>query len=220
MIILLVVLTFATAILLDHLLLRRKLVVLDDGAAPPRRPRVTAAVVGGFNVPENLAYHPGHTWAAAEGPARVRIGMDDLAAKLAGDVDAIEIPARGRWIRQGQKIIALHRGDRELDLVSPIEGEIVDVNDAALRNPKDARKDPYGDGWLLTVNSPDAATNFRNLLGGSLARRWMDDAAARLRALVPAAAATAQDGGLAVDDLAAQIPDAAWETLSKELFLS
>src|SRR4051794_19363208 len=109
MIILLVIFTFAAAILLDHLLLRRTLVVLGDttttatATAKPARPRLAPAVVAGFNLPDNLAYHPGHTWAAAEGPTRVRIGIDDLAAKLAGVIERIEIPERGRWIRQGQK---------------------------------------------------------------------------------------------------------------------
>jgi glycine cleavage system H protein len=220
MIILLVVLTFAAAILIDHLLLRRSLVVLGgDNTAKPARPRLAPPVVAGFNLPDNLAYHPGHTWAAAEGPTRVRIGIDDMAAKLAGDVDKIEIPERGRWIRQGQKIIAMHRDGREIALVSPMEGEIVDINETALQNPNEARKDPYGSGWLLAVNAPDAKTNFRNLLGGTLARRWMDDAAARLRSLVPATLATAQEGGVAVDDLVKQIPEAEWEKVAKELFL-
>jgi glycine cleavage system H lipoate-binding protein len=222
MIILLVVLTFAAAILLDHLLLRRKLVVLTGEtvtAAATPRPRVLPAIVAGFNLPDNLAYHPGHTWAAAEGPTRVRIGIDDLAAKLGGDIERIEIPERGRWIRQGQKIIAMHRDGREIDLASPMEGEIVDVNEFALRNPMETKNDPYGNGWLLTVNAPDAKTNFRNLLNGTLARRWMDDAAARLRTLVPASLATAQEGGVAVDDLVKQIPEADWERVAKELFL-
>src|ERR1041385_7032417 len=212
MIILLVIFTFAAAILLDHLLLRRTLVVLGDATpAKPARPRLVPALVGGFTLPDNLAYHPGHTWAAAEGPTRVRIGIDDLAAKLGGDIERIEIPERGRWIRQGQKIIAMHRDGREIDLASPMEGEIVDVNEFARRNPMETKNDPYGNGWLLTVNAPDAKTNFRNLLNGTLARRWMDDAAARLRTLVPASLATAQGGGVAVDDLVKQIPEADWE---------
>src|SRR3954451_25416705 len=183
MIILLVIFTFAAAILLDHLLLRRTLVVLGDttATAKPAGPRLAPAIVAGFNLPDNLAYHPGHTWDAAEGPTRVRISIDDLAPKLAGVIERIEIPERGRWIRQGQKIIAMHRDGREIDLVSPMEGEIVDINEFALRNPAETRNDPDGNGWLLTVNAPDAKTNFRNLLGGTLARRWMDDAAARLR---------------------------------------
>jgi len=123
MIALLVALTFAVAILIDHLLLRRAIpIAAEEPKQQPARPRIAPAFVGGFKVPDNLAYHPGHTWAAAEGPNRVRVGIDDFAAKLAGDVTKIDIPERGKWIRQGQTIIALHRDGKELDLVSPIEG--------------------------------------------------------------------------------------------------
>lgn len=222
MIALLVVLTFGVAILIDHLLLRRQPLVIAEQPTPePARPRVAPPFVGGFKVPDNILFHPGHTWAAAEGTNRVRIGIDDFAAKLAGDVTKIDIPERGKWIRQGQKIIALHRDGREIDLVSPIEGEVVDINDNLTRDPLAPKHDPYGDGWLLTVNSPDAKTNFRNLLGGTLARRWMEDAAARLRALVPATAGvTAQEGGEALHDFLTEVPESQWDTVAKDFFLT
>jgi len=222
MIALLVALTFAVAILIDHLLLRRAIpIAAEEPKQQPLRPRVVPAFVGGFKVPDNLAYHPGHTWAAAEGPNRVRIGIDDFAAKLAGDVTKVDIPERGKWIRQGQTIIALHRDGKELDLVSPIEGEIIDINPNLARDGAALKNDPYGDGWLLTVSSPDARTNFRNLLNGTLARRWMEDSAARLRALVPAAAGvTAQEGGEAIHDFVKDIPEADWDKVAKEFFLT
>ena len=103
--------------------------------------------------------------------------LDALAA--AGDVTRIDVPKRGQWIRQGQRIIAMQKDGMELDLVSPIEGTVVDINENVVNDPKLARTDPYGEGWLLTVNAPDAKTNFRNLLSGTVARRWMDDAAAK-----------------------------------------
>ena len=225
MIALLVVLTFAIFILLDHLLLKQPVIFAEEtntAEAATARPRRMPAVIGGFEVPDNLSYHPGHTWAAAEGPNLVRVGIDDFAAKLAGDVTRIEIPERGRWIRQGQKLVALHRNGKEIDLVSPIEGTIVAVNEEVVRDPKNARRDPYGEGWLLTVNSPDARTNFRNLLGGNVARRWMDESAARLRALVTMTpgVALAQDGGVAVDDVLNHIGTEEWEKVAKDFFLT
>lgn len=220
MIALLVVLTFLAGILLDLYMTRRPIVMADENAERPSRPRMIPAVVGGFAVPDNVRYHPGHTWALAESPELVRIGIDDLAAKVAGSVVKIDIPERGQWIRQGQKIIALHRDGREIDLVSPIEGTIVGVNEKALEDPELTRKDPYGDGWLLTVNSPDAPTNFRNLLGGSAARRWMEDAAATLRRLTPTAiGAVAQDGGLVLDAAVGKLTDDDFNRVEKELFL-
>ena len=88
-------------------------------------------------------------------------------------------------------------------------------------NPELARKDPYGEGWLLTVQSPDAKTNFRNLLGGALARWWTEESASRLQRKMPTAlGALAQDGGVAVDNLTSQIPDQDWAALAKDFFLS
>lgn len=221
MIALLVALTFVIAVLIDHMLNRQPLMLAETekrDEAP--RPRLIPSVVAGFAMPENLRYHPGHTWAVSESTDRVRVGIDDFAAKIAGDVEKIDIPERGQWIRQGQKIISMNRGGRTIELVSPIEGAVVDINEDVLKDPHLAREDPYGDGWLIAVNSPDAKTNFRNLLGGSVARKWMDDAATRLRSFVPApAGAFAQDGGVVVDSLLDALPKEEWEKIEKEFFL-
>jgi glycine cleavage system H protein len=106
-------------------------------------------------------------------------------------------------------------------MVSPIEGTITDVNEAVVKNPELARKDPYGEGWLVTVQAPDSKLNFRNLLGGTLARLWTESAALQLHNRIPAmAGALAQDGGVAVDDITAHLPDEDWAVLTKEFFLS
>jgi glycine cleavage system H lipoate-binding protein len=215
MIALLVVLTFLAGIILDLVMTRRAILVADETGAETPRPRVFPPMVAGFAVAPNVKYHPGHTWALAESPELVRVGIDDLAARVAGDITKIDIPERGQWIRQGQRIIALHRGGKELALVSPIEGTVVGINEEVLRDPKLAKADPYGDGWLLTVNSPDAKTNFRNLLDGRIARRWMEEAAVALRNLTPSlVGATAQDGGVAID-----LPVEQAEKIQKEIFL-
>ena len=223
MVALFVILTFAVMLLIDHLLLRQPIVVAEgrQTARSSDRPRLVPAVVGGFEVPDNLRYHPGHTWAAQETAELVRIGVDDFASRLAGKAERIDAPSRGQWVRQGQKILSFFREGREISLVSPIEGTVVGVNDAAIDNPELASKDPYGEGWLLEIHSPDAKTNFRNLFGGALARHWMEDAAARLRSLSPAfAGAYAQDGGVAIDDTFAHLSDADWATAQKEFFLT
>jgi len=156
----------------------------------------------------------------------VRVGMDDFASKLTGTVESITLPQRGQWIRQGQKVCTIHRDGVAVDMVSPIEGTVSDINRAVELNPKLALSDPYGDGWLVTVNSPDAKTSFKNLLGGPLARWWMEESASRLQRRMPMATAMAfagalaQDGGVAVDNVSAEIPDQEWLPLAKEFFLS
>jgi glycine cleavage system H lipoate-binding protein len=184
-------------------------------------PRLVPAIVAGFRVPENVRYHAGHTWALSESRELVRVGMDDFATKLTGHIDSITLPQRGRWVRQGQKTFTIFRDGKSVDMVSPIEGTVTDINEAVLKNPELARKDPYGDGWLMTVQAPDAKLNFRNLIGGSLARLWTEESALRLHSRMPmAVGALAQDGGVAVDDITAHMPEEDWATLTKEFFLS
>ncbi|HUM06208.1 MAG TPA: glycine cleavage system protein H [Terriglobales bacterium] len=221
MTVILVLLTFATFLLIDHFYSRKKVVTQPALVAAKREAQPKPGVVGGFQVPETLRYHPGHTWALNESPSLVRVGMDDFASKLIGKVERIVLPQRGQWIRQGQKIATIFRDGASVDMVSPIEGSIADINDAVTQDATLAKKDPYGEGWLVTVQSPDAKTNFRNLLGGALARWWTEESAGRLQRKMPMMlGALAQDGGVAMDNLTEQIPDKEWSSIAKEFFLS
>lgn len=189
--------------------------------AQPIAPRPLPTFVSGFNLPENLRYHQGHTWALQESPTLTRVGLDDFGARLAGKVDEVILPKRGQWIRQGQKFATLVRDGQRSDLISPVEGEVTDVNEALFTNAALANDDPYGNGWFVSVIAPDQAINFRNLLNGSLARRWMQEAASRLQARIPAlAGAVAQDGGVAMHDLTLQMPAEKWGEITREFFLS
>ena len=226
MTVLLVLFFFATFLAIDYFRTRDAFVHPVLQVAPAKHdavaPRLQPALVGGFAVPENLRYHPGHTWALSESPNLVRVGMDDFASKLTGTVENITLPQRGQWIRQGQKMCTIHRDGCAVDMVSPIEGSVSDINQALVEDPKLALRDPYGEGWLMTVQAPDAKTSFRNLLGGALARWWTEESASRLQRRMPMAfaGALAQDGGVAMNDLSAQIPDQEWLPLAKEFFLS
>ena len=223
MTVILVLLTFATFLLIDYFYSHKQVAAQPTMAKPKpeRAPIPVPDLVNGFRVPENLRYHPGHTWALSESPSLVRVGMDDFASKLIGKVERVTLPQRGQWIRQGQKMATIFRNEVAVDVVSPIEGSISDVNDGVARDPQLAQKDPYGEGWLVTVQSPDARTNFRNLLGGALARWWTEESATRLQRKMPMlCGALAQDGGVAMGNLADEIPDKEWVAITREFFLS
>lgn len=231
MTVILVLLTFIAFLVVDHFYSKYKGVQLVLATAAVREaarpaaeavaaPRILPSLVNGFKVPENVRYHLGHTWALSESPHLVRVGMDDFAGKLAGRIDSITLPQRGQWIRQGQKIWSLQRDGKKVDMVSPIEGSVSDINEAVVNDPNLARQDPYGDGWVVTVQAPDAKTNFRNLLGGLLAKSWIEEAATRLQRRIPAmAGALMQDGGEAVSDLTTELPDTEWAQITREFFL-
>jgi len=190
-----------------------------EAAATPVR--LLPTIVSGFELPDNRRYHQGHTWALQESPTLARVGIDDFGARLAGKIDSITLPKRGQWIRQGQKFATIMRDGQKAELVSPVEGEVTSVNEGLLKDAALMNGDPYGAGWLVSVISPDMATNFRNLLNGSLARKWMQEAANRLQMRVPAlAGVVAQDGGVAVHDLTVHLPTTKWAEITSEFFLS
>src|SRR5437868_10458038 len=135
MIVILVLLTFITFLLIDHFYSRKRAALVPALQMAENKsvaPRPQPGMVGGFQVPENLRYHPGHTWALSESPSLVRVGMDDFAAKLTGKLEHVTLPKRGQWIRQGQKMCTLHRDGSAVDIVSPIEGSVSDINDGLL----------------------------------------------------------------------------------------
>ena len=220
MTVILVLAMFAIFLTIDYLRKGKEMEAADlveEGAGARRLP----TIVSGFELPENRRYHQGHTWALQESPTMARVGIDDFGARLAGNIDEIILPKRGQWIRQGQKFVTLIRDGQKTELISPIEGEVTGVNEALFSNAAPMNSDPYGQGWLVSVLSPDLPTSFRNLLNGSLARKWMADAASRLQMRIPAlAGAVAQDGGLAMHDLTVQLPTAKWAEITREFFMT
>lgn len=222
MTILLVLATFAVFLTIEYFRKGKPVEKLEPQEAFSI-PKPHPAYVSGFEMRENLRYHPGHTWALSESPTKVRVGLDDFAARLVGKADVLVLPRRGQWIRQGQTFATLLREGKKAELVSPIEGEITDINEAAMKDASLPARDPYGEGWLMTVMSPDMKTNFRNLFTGALARQWMTEASDRLRRRIPlmaTAGAVAQDGGVALTNLSGQISDEKWAEVAHEFFLA
>ena len=216
MTVLLVLATFLVFALVDWALNRHKVPV----ARPASRPTAVPNFVDGFLVPVGLRYHAGHTWLVRERPHLARVGVDEFGAKLAGHLEKLDLPKPGQWIRQGQTAWNLFRKGEKAGMTSPIEGEVVEVNQELLRDPSLLSRDPYGKGWLMTVNVPDEESTWRNLLPTRLVKGWMRDSVARLYAEQPLlAGAVAADGGRPVDDLLEAIPTANWTKVTAEFFL-
>ncbi len=223
MTVLLILATFAIFLTIDYFYGRKRAAEPAHLAARDRTvsPQLRPSIVAGFELPENLRYHPGHAWALGESPKLMRLGLDDFAARLIGKADRLTLPQRGRWIRQGQTLLTVYRDGKNVEIASPMEGMVTEVNEAVLRDPGLALRYPYAEGWLVTVECPDVKTNFRNLLSGALARKWMEEAATRLFGRMPdLAGAVAQDGGVAVSDLTSHLPENDWAKLTREFFLS
>jgi len=220
MTVILVLLTFVVFLVADYFLNRKRAPVASTLAAEPERRPVSPELVEGIPIPANLHYHPGHTWVARERKNVIRVGIDAFAAALSGPVESIELPKPGHWIRQGQKAITIHRNGEKISPLSPMEGEVTEVNSDLTADPATLAKDPYGAGWLFRVFAPDEDGPARNLLPANLVRSWMRQSMEHLYELQPQfAGATAADGGVPVENLAAVLPHLPAEQLEKEFFI-
>jgi len=198
---------------------------VSRGKAPhiamEQSPDLEPAILDGFAVSDKVRYHAGHAWCLQERKHLERVGIDEFAATLAGPIEKIELPKPGQWIRQGQKAWGFSRNGQKVEMVSPIEGEVIEVNGEVVKDPALLRRDPYGRGWLLVVHVPDEESTGRNLLPASLVPNWMRSAVEALYARQPQlAGATAADGGRPVEDPIAGIADAEWSKLAGEFFLT
>jgi glycine cleavage system H protein len=208
--------------MLDLLLSRRQ-----EGQAARVRPQVpmpapTAPVwVAGFELPEDRHYHRGHTWARVLEDDTVAVGMDDFARRLVGGAERVALPAVGTWLRQGETGFGVGLDGRDARFVSPVEGEVVAVNESLRKEPHLATDDPYGRGWFVKLRTGDTARELRNLLSGSLARRFVEDAREGLDLrLMALSGSVLQDGGEPVADFARHLPDEEWRRLVSDFLLT
>jgi hypothetical protein len=107
------------------------------------------------------------------------------------------------------------------DLVSPVEGIVMAVNQEVLKNPDLLLNDPYQQGWICEMKSPDLGTNVKNLVQGTMVAPWMQHSLGRLTNLTSQyVTATAADGGLPVTGLLNQVEPGLQRRIISEFFLT
>ncbi len=170
-------------------------------------------------VPAGIHLHPGHTWARLEADGLVAVGADDFAHKLVGAARA-RLPELGERVAQGEPAFGLSDGERDVALLSPVDGTVVAVN-AGVRERSAALDDPYGKTWLFKVKAPRLAANLRQLLADGPARRYLEEAESRIALrLSPELGAVLQDGGKPVHGIARALAGDAWDDLARQFFLT
>ena len=181
--------------------------------------RVIPVVNEWFRLPEEIYYHLGHSWAAPEEKNLVKVGVDDFAQKLVGKIGAIHVPSIGSAIHQGDKGWTLQVDSKTIDMLSPVDGKVVAVNEAIVNSPEDINKSPY-EGWLMKVESPRFSANKRQLLSGALAARWMEEVRENLLSRMSYNLGLVyQDGGLLVDGMARSLDKDKWDEIARDFFL-
>jgi glycine cleavage system H lipoate-binding protein len=174
-----------------------------------------------FRLPEGVLLHPGHAWARLESPGLAAIGMDDFAQQLVGQLKAVHLPQVGSTVEQGDRAWTLKTNGKSVDMLSPVSGRVVAVNDAVLASPNAIGTDPYGRGWLVKVQTPRFAANSKQLLTGNSARHHLSSSWDELSGmLTPALGQTMHDGGTPVNGFARGIDQENWDAVARHFLLS
>ncbi len=176
----------------------------------------------GFLAPTDVVFHPGHAWARVEDMDTVTVGMDDFAARLLGSADSISLPKLGSRVKQGFLGWGFKTDSRVIHMLSPVEGEIVAVNDAVVNSPSAAFEDPYGKGWLCKVRSTNLNSNLKNMIPSNMVGDWFENVRQTLtnRGLAAASAPLYADGGEPVRVFAKAVDPEGWDDLVREFFLT
>jgi glycine cleavage system H protein len=109
--------------------------------------------------PEDLLYHPEHDWARidAEDPALATLGITWYAQDSLGEVVFFDLPAVGTSVSKDKPYAEVESVKAVSDVIAPLSGEIVEVNEALSDSPQSINEDPYGAGWLVKVRLTDAS---------------------------------------------------------------
>ena len=104
--------------------------------------------------PDDLKYHREHDWAKVEGDEAV-LGVTWFAQDALGELVHFEAPAAGASVAKDSSYGEVESVKAVSDLVAPLSGEVLEVNEAVVDAPETVNDDPYGNGWLIRVRLSD-----------------------------------------------------------------
>jgi len=172
--------------------------------------------VKGFQVASGSYFHDGHTWARIESGGVIRVGMDDFSLKLLGKADAFDLPLMGKELSQGKAGWGLKREANLADMLSPVDGVIVEVNGRLREKPMLANQEPYGEGWLFAIRNQDTKGAFKKLMDDTASLNWVAAEIVKLEGMIESVAGPfAADGGYITNDLYGNLPALGWKNLTR-----
>ena len=101
--------------------------------------------------PPDLKYNPEHTWLRLQPDGKGRVGVTYFAQKQLKDVVFVELPEVGKAVTHMEPFGVIESAKATNDLYSPVSGKVVEVNEALGADPGLVNRDPYGDGWMITI---------------------------------------------------------------------
>ncbi len=122
-----------------------------------------------MNVPDDLRYTSDHEWARLEEGGQIRMGITDYAQEALGDVVFVQLPEVGMSYEANATFSEVESTKSVSDVYAPLAGTVVEVNADLAEAPERLNEDPYGGGWICTIEASDQGA-YGNLLDAAAYR--------------------------------------------------
>ncbi|MBS0011270.1 MAG: hypothetical protein KFF49_07660 [Bacteroidales bacterium] len=132
---------------------------------------LTAAVL---RIPKGLFYSKNHVWTHLERSGNASLGLDDLLMHITGRVELKNFRMPGERVKKGDLIAEITQDGKQLKIMSPISGEISDVNENVKSEPAVLNEDPYRKGWLYKIKPEKWSSETGKLVMAEEAREWSE----------------------------------------------
>ena len=189
-------------------------VYLAHGAVALHRRAAGTVDAGGAHWKPGLAYTAAHTWVRNLWGRNVKVGLDDVARRILSGVSSLTLPPAGTRLRRGDPLVALRCGDRVVAIPSPVDGLVLERNRSLMQAPSLFEREPYGDGWLLRIETEaHAPIEGRR---GAASKTWLREENLRLNHFLEARLGmAAADGGTLTAPPSSLLPDDAWREATR-----
>lgn len=117
-----------------------------------------------YEVRPDYYYTRGDTWARKTPEGHVRVGISDYAQKKLKRIEYLNLPEENEAFTQGESLGEVESQKSVSDLMAPISGKVVGINDEAVSDPALLNSDPYGAGWILEMDCPDFESQTAGLM--------------------------------------------------------
>ena len=129
--------------------------------------------IEGYKLPDELYYTKDHTWARVEDNGTVTVGMDAFGAKVAGNIEFIDLPMEEDEFESGEAFGSLESAKWVGGLLMPVGGTVIAVNEKIEDELNLLSEDPYGEGWIIKIKPSNLKDDLKALVHGDGVGPWL-----------------------------------------------
>mgnify|MGYP001577975327 CR=1 FL=1 len=178
-----------------------------------------------LRIPQGIFYSKNHTWTHLEVSGIAKVGLDDLLLHITGDVKFSNLKKSGEKVSKGDVLAEIDSNGKQLKILSPISGEVLNTNPILKEDSQAVSQDPYGQGWVYKIKPTNWVSETNSYYLADEASNWSAMELLRFKDFLALsmkkysaepALITLQDGGELCDNPISEMPNELWQDFQKE----